>query len=154
MSSLLELTLYALWTKSKRLFLGSYPTKRQIVGGWKDDNEETWKGSASSSNLTDRFVHFLMGGCMWMGYWAKWKGGDKRKYVTTYQHTLAEGSSIPSSCPLNTPPSLDPPVDNLGNRRRWGRRPLRTAGPSLYCRVGFQGPHMALNHTLKEQKKN
>lgn len=42
----------------------------------------------------------------------------KNKYVTTYQHTLAEGSSIPAFCPLNTPPLLDPPVGNLGNMRR------------------------------------
>lgn len=42
----------------------------------------------------------------------------KIKHVTTYQHTLAEGSSTPASCPLSKSPSPDPPVGNPGNRRR------------------------------------
>lgn len=54
-------------------------------------------------------------------YCDKMMGGvtkAKIKHVTTYQHTLAEGSSTPASCPLSTLPSLDPLVGNLGNRRK------------------------------------
>lgn len=75
----------------------------------------------------------------------------KIKHVTTYQHTLAEGSSTPASCPLSKSPWVDPPAGNPGNRRKWGRRPLHTAGLFWCCRVGFQDPHMAPNHILKKR---
>lgn len=42
---------------------------RQNVGEWRDDNEEDWKENASSSNVTGSFVHFLMSGCKWKGWW-------------------------------------------------------------------------------------
>lgn len=163
MSSSLELPLCLIWTKSKRLFLGSCPTRQNVGGG-----RERWEWDVSKGKWLvfqrdwQFFVDFIMGGCyvkglVWQhgilrgleGEWPK----QKIKHVTTYQHTLAEGSSTPASCPLSKSPSPDPPVGNLGNRRRWGRRPLRTAGLFWYCRVGFQDPRMAPNHTLKEKKQ-
>lgn len=150
--------------KKKAQFLGSYPTKRQNLCVWRDDNEEIWKGNASLSNVTDTSVHFLIVGVCgrlmcWhgIGRLERWGGGEvtkaKIKHVTTYQHTLAEGSSTPASCPLSRPPSLDPPVGNLGNKRKWGHRPLRTAIPFWCCKVEFQDLRMAPNHNLENREK-
>lgn len=86
----------------------------------------------------------------------RFAGGDEskknKKHVTTYQHTLAEGSSTPASCLRGRPPSPDPPAGTLGSRRRWGRRPHRTAGLSWCCRQGFQGPRMAPGHILEKKQ--
>lgn len=80
-------------------------------------------------------------------------GCKEIKQGTTYRRTLAEGSSTPASCHLSKSTSPDLPVGNPGNRRRWGHHPHRIGGLSWCCRVGCQGPHMALNHILIKKKK-
>lgn len=81
----------------------------------------------------------------------KWKRQNK-KHVTTYQHTLGEGNSRPAAAPLNTPPSPAPPTDIQESRRRREHHLRQTAAPYEYWMEARLGPHMALDHTLKNWK--
>ena len=66
MSSSLALLLYIIWTKSKRMFLGNHPMKRQNVGG-EGEMRCIEKGNYLSRH--DSCVYFIMNGVLRESWW-------------------------------------------------------------------------------------